>query len=103
MSQSWPKPGVGLVGEYQVSGHILPINSTGPHNLNYVASSITATEAGTITFYDSANNSVALTVDAGVRIVAKFVKFNNTSDVAVELTNIEAARYSSPLFANLKS
>lgn len=103
MSQSWPKPGVGLVGEYQVSGHTLPITTAGTHNLNYVASSITATEAGVITFYDKDSNSVAVNVDAGVRIVAKFTKITNTAHIVIELTNIEASNYSAPTFADLYS
>ena len=101
MSQSWPKPGVNHVGEYQVSGHILPITSASTYNLKYVASSITAVAAGNITFFDGGGTSRQVAVTAGTRIVGKFVKFTNSANVVVELTNIPATQYLAPNFADL--
>ena len=108
MSQSWPKPGVGHVGEYQVSGHILPVAASKTVNLKFVASSITAVAqggTGTVTFYDSSDESGALSIKDGssVRLTGKFVKFatgTNTTAV-VELTNIPASSYVPPRFGIL--
>jgi hypothetical protein len=102
MSQSWPRPGVNHVGEYQVSGHILPITSTATHNLKYVASSITAVAAGDITFFDGGGASRTVAVTAGTRIVGKFIKFTNTANVVVELTNVPAGDYLAPNFSDLE-
>ena len=108
MSQNWPKPGVGHVGEYQVSGHVLPVAASKTVNLKFVASSITAVAqggTGTVTFYDSSDESGALSIKDGssVRLTGKFVKFatgNNTTAV-VELTNIPASSYVPPRFGIL--
>ncbi len=108
MSQSWPRPGIGHVGEYQVSGHVLPVAASTTVNLNYVASSITATAsggAGSITFYDSADETGAISIKDGssVRLTGKFKKFAtgaNTTAV-VELTNIPASSYVPPRFGIL--
>ena len=109
MSQSWPKPGVGHVGEYQVSGHVLPITgSAAIINLKYIASSITVSAIDNdaeITFYDSGSNGVALTVptDSTTRFTGKFKKFKVASpgDALVELTNIPASAYNAPIFTDL--
>lgn len=108
MSQSWPKPGVGHVGEYQVSGHVLPVAASTTVNLNYVASSITATAVtsnGSITFYDSSDETGSVTVPAGtsVRFTGKFVKFATAANTTavVELTNIPASSYTPPRFGIL--
>jgi len=109
MSQSWPKPGVGHVGEYQVSGHVLPITgSSAIINLNYLASSITVSAVGgtaEITFYDSGSNAVGHTVpsDGTIRFTGKFKKFKVASpgDALVELTNIPASSYNAPIFTDL--
>lgn len=108
MSQNWPRPGVGHVGEYQVSGHILPIAASTTVNLKFVASSITAVAeggTGTVTFYDSADESGALSIKDGssVRLTGKFIKLAtgaNTTAV-VELTNIPASSYVPPRFGIL--
>ena len=102
MALNWPQTtGVNLVGEYQVSGHVFPVTSAATHNLKYVASSITAVAAGDITFFDGGGNSRTVAVTAGLRIVGKFIKFTNTANVVVELTNIPAHHYTAPLFSNL--
>lgn len=109
MSQSWPKPGVGHVGEYQVSGHVLPITgSAAVINLKYLASSITVSAEGgdaEVTFYDSGSNGVAFTVptNSTTRFTGKFKTFKVASpgDALVELTNIHASQYDSPIFTDL--
>ena len=103
MALNWPQTtGVNLVGEYQVSGHLLPVSTTNADvNLKYVASSITAVAAGNITFYDGSGNTRVVAVAAGTRIVGKFIKFKNAGAVVVELTNIPAHLYTPPDFSDL--
>ena len=46
MGLNWPKAGIYNVGEFQVSGHILPITGSGNVvKLKYVASGITISNA----------------------------------------------------------
>ena len=108
MSQNWMKPGVGHVGEYQASGHVLPVAASTTVNLNYVASSITACASGGpggLTFYDSAGQTGAITIKDGssVRFTGKFKKFATAANTTavVELTNIPAADYTPPRFGIL--
>lgn len=109
MSSSWPTPGVGHVGEYQVSGHVLPVTgSNAVINLKYLASSITVSAINAdaeVTFYDSGSNGVAFTVptDSTTRFTGKFKKFKVASpgDALVELTNIPSAAYQAPIFTDL--
>jgi hypothetical protein len=111
MSSSWPTPGVGHVGEYQVSGHVLPVTgSNAVINLKYLASSITVSADGAdaeVTFYDSGSNGVAFTVptNSTTRFTGKFKKFKVASpgDALVELTNIPSVAYNAPIFTDLFS
>ena len=113
MSIHWPKPGVNLVGEYQVSGHILPITgSSAIVKLKYVASSITVAAIDAdkaITFYDSGHNPVSLTVpqDTTATFKGKFLTFKVPADASalVEVTNIPSTSYTAetgaPTFQDL--
>lgn len=111
MSIHWPKPGVNHVGEYQVSGHILPIADTsGTHKLKFVAKAISFTNVNageqSVTFYDSGHNGVAFKIEAGktTRVEGKFLTFAGHSDISalVELTGIPSGSYTPPLFSTLK-
>lgn len=104
MSQSWPKPGVGHVGEYQISGHLMPIKgSANTVTLQYVASSITFTESGgTFKVFDHQHTgSATMTISAPCRVKGKFLTFISTKDAIVELTNIPSGSYAPPLFSAL--
>lgn len=104
MSQSWPKPGVNHVGEYQVSGHMMPIEgSSDTVYLKFVASSITFTESGgTFTVFDNQHTgSATVTISAPCRIKGKFLTFKTTKDAVVELTNIPSGSYMPPIFSVL--
>ena len=108
MATNWPKPGTNHVGEYQVSGHVLPVAASKTVNLNYIASSITATAqggTGGLTFYDSVGESGAILIKDGssVRFTGKFKKFATAGNTTalVELTNIEASAYTPPRFGIL--
>ncbi len=103
MATNWPKPGINHVGEFQTSGHLFPINgSSDIVRLNFVASSITFTEAGAFTVYDSAHNaSTAVTVEAACRLKGKFLTFKSTGDAVVEITNIPSGSYIPPLFTQI--
>ena len=103
MAQNWPRPGVNHTGEYQASGHLIPINgSSDIVKLKFVASSVTFTEAGTFTIYDGENNpSTAVTVEASCRVKGKFLTFKTTGDAVVEVTNIPSGSYLPPLFTQI--
>ena len=108
MSQSWPKPGVGHVGEYQVSGHVLPVPASTTVNLNFVGSSITAAAsggAGSVTFYDSVDETGVITIPSGgsIRFTGKFKKLATGANTTalIELTNIPASSYEPPRFGIL--
>lgn len=103
MGQNWPTPGVNHVGEYQSSGHLFPVNgSSDIVQLKFVASSITFTEAGVFTVYDSGHNpSTAITVEAACRLKGKFLTFKTTGDAVVEITNIPSGSYIPPLFTQI--
>ena len=103
MAQHWPRPGVNHVGEFQASGHLIPINgSSDVVKLKFVASSITFTENGTFTVFDGENNpSTSVTVAAACRIKGKFLTFKTTGDAVVEITNIPSGSYRPPLFTQI--
>jgi len=111
MSQSWPKPGIGHVGEYQVSGQILPLTGDGSViNLAKVASGITLSAPSsdsTVTFYDGSGNTSVFVVPAGssVYLRGKFKKLSidNNGYAIVELTNILSSMYKPEDFADLYS
>ena len=111
MGLNWQKPGVNHVGEYQVSGHILPIAATnGIQKLKFVAKAITFTNTNageqTVTFYDSGHTGIAFDVEAGtsIRVEGKFLTFEGHSDISalVELTGIPSGSYTPPAFSTLK-
>lgn len=103
MALHWPKSGVNLVGEFQASGHTLPINgSSNVVKLTHVASSITFTEAGSFTMYDAESNpSSTITISAPCKFKGKFLTFKTTGDAIVEITNIPSGTYNPPLFTAL--
>ena len=104
MAQHWPRPGANHVGEYQASGHLIPIDgSSNVVKLKFVASSITFTESGgTFTIYDGENNaSTAVTISAPCRLKGKFLTFKTTKDAVVEITNIPSGSYIPPLFTQI--
>lgn len=103
MAQHWPRPGVNHVGEYQASGHLLPIDGSADIiRLKFVASSITFTESGgTFTVYDSGHNAKAVTVSTPCRLKGKFLTFSTTKDAVVEITNIPSGSYNAPLFTEI--
>jgi hypothetical protein len=108
MANHWPRSGINHVAEYQASGHVLPVAASKTVNLNYIASSITATaEGGTggLTFYDSVGQTGAISIKDGssVRFTGKFKKFATAANTTalVELTNIRADDYTPPRFGIL--
>lgn len=105
MAQYWQKPGVNLVGEYQVAGHILVhTGSSNVVNLNFLGKSITPIASTNIYFYDVNNNEHSLTgVPAGTRIEGKFIKYKCSGSAVVEVTSIPASQYIHPLSASIKS
>ena len=111
MATHWPTPGINHVGEYQMSGHVLPIADTsGTQKLKFVAKAITFTNTNAseqpITFYDSGHNSAAFEIEAGtsIRVEGKFLTFAGHADISalIELTNIPSGSYIPPLFSALK-
>tara|TARA_B100000900_G_scaffold399907_1_gene402979 strand:+ start:1881 stop:2204 length:324 start_codon:yes stop_codon:yes gene_type:complete len=97
-------PGINHVGEYQLSGHLIPIDgSSNIVKLKFVASSITFTESGgTFTVYDGEHNaSTAVAVSAPCRIKGKFLTFKTTKDAVVEITNIPSGSYVQPLYTEI--
>ena len=112
MALNWQRPGVNHVGEYQASGHILPIADCSTRvKLKYVAKAIAFTNKGSsvreLTFYDSNHNAVAFDIAANTtfHFKGKFLTFqSNHADVSalVELTNIPSGSYTPPLFSDLK-
>jgi hypothetical protein len=109
MGLNWQqKPGVNHVGEFQVSGHVLPVAASTKVSLNYVGSSITATASGgngTLTFYDGNDQTGAITIKEGatVRFTGKFLKFSTGGNTTalVEVTNIPKENYTVPRFGIL--
>ncbi len=104
MAQHWPRPGVNHVGEYQASGHLIPIDgSSSIVRLKFVASSITFTEdGGSFTVYDAQHNpSTTVTVSKSCRLKGKFLTFKTTKDAVVEITNIPSGSYNPPLFTQI--
>jgi len=104
MSLNWPKPGPGLVGEYQSAGHIyVHTGSTAAVNLKFLAKSITPIAEADIQFFDSGSHTYALTnVPAGTRFEGKFIKFKCDVPAVLEITNIPAGTYLHPLTASMK-
>ena len=99
MGTNWPKPGLNHVGEYQASGHTLPL--TGSANIRYlknVASSITFMDTAEFVVYDNEHNaSESCTVAAGSTFKGKFLTYKcNSADHIVELTNIPSASFIIP-------
>ena len=73
MALNWQRPGINHVGEFQSSGHVLAVAGSGsPVLLNYVAKSITFTNAAVgvkvITLYDNGSNAASFNL-AGDPIV----------------------------------
>ena len=104
MSSKWPAPGVGMVGEFQASGHTMPIaGSSSVVKLKFVASSITFTESGGVfTVYDYNHNpSHPATISAPCTVHGKFLTFKTTKDAVVTLTNIPSGSYNPPLYTQL--
>jgi len=104
MAQHWPRPGVNHVGEYQASGHLIPIEgSSDIVKLKFVASSITFTESGgEFTVYDGGNTgSAPVTISTPCRIKGKFLTFKTTKDAVIEITNIPSGSYIPPLFTQI--
>ena len=101
MAQHWPRPGVNHVGEYQASGHLIPIEgSSDIVKLKFVASSITFTESGgEFTVYDG--GSAPVTISTPCRIKGKFLTFKTTKDAVIEITNIPSGSYIPPLFTQI--
>ena len=112
MALNWQRPGINHVGEFQSSGHVLAVAGSGsPVLLNYVAKSITFTNAAVgvkvITLYDNGSNAASFNLAGATtqKIDGKFLTFKmEDSNVTafVELTNIPSASYSPPLFSDLK-
>ena len=102
MALQWQKPGVNHVGEYQASGHTLPI--TGSANkiyLKYVASSITlsATADATASFYFGTETmNFPLKASTTATYSGKFLTFKVPANVnaLVSITNIPSASYDPP-------
>lgn len=111
MSQSWPKPGVAHVGEYQASGHTYVLaNGTSARtvNLKYLSSEMTVlanADGATITFEDGGTNTRTITLPKGSHTFKikckKFVTNTTSMSVVVACTNIESTAYTPPLFATL--
>lgn len=104
MSIHWQKPGLNHVGEYQASGHTLPLTGSGNiRYLDYVASSITFMGSGEFSVFDNNHNeSEACTVAAGATFKGKFITYKCTStDHIVELTNIPSSSYVVPNVSTL--
>jgi|TARA_B100000035_G_scaffold60271_1_gene48517 hypothetical protein len=109
MATNWPNSGISNVGEFQVSGHTLPITgSSAIIKLNYVASSITVAAIDgdrAVTFYDGSHNAVNFTVpvDTTAKFKGKFLTFKVPANASalVELTNIPSGSYSVPTFTDL--
>ena len=109
MGTNWPKPGINHVGEFQSSGHVLPVAASKTINLNYIASSITATASGgpgALTFFDAdAGTDATIVIKEGssVRFTGKFKKFSTGANTTalVECTNIPATSYTPPRFGVL--
>ena len=103
MATNWPnKPGLNHVGEYQQSGHMMPIKGSGNIvTLQYVASSITFTESGgTFKVFDNQHTgSATMTISAPCRVKGKFLTFITSKDAIVEITNIPSSSYVPPLFS----
>ena len=103
MSSGWPKPGIGHVAEYQVSGNAYVVESgtgTQTATLNFVTRAVVVSAAGSgpiVRFYDDGGNTKDFTFGAAghVRFEIKCKKFaligGGTAVSAVaELTNIPA-------------
>ena len=104
MGLHWQKPGLNHVGEYQASGHTLPL--TGSANIRYldfVASSITFMATAEFIVYDNNHNaSESCTVAAGSTFKGKFLTYKcNSADHIVELTNIPSSSYVVPNLSTL--
>ncbi len=99
----YAKPGVGHVGEYQVSGHTMPIaGSSDIVKLKFVASSITFLSTGSFIVYDHEHNaSSTVTISAPCTVRGKFLTFKTTKDAVVTITNIPSASYHPPLYTLL--
>ena len=103
MGLQWQKPGPNHVGEYQASGHTLPITgSSDTIYLKFVASSITlsATADATASFYGSDHVAMNFPLKASTTSTfsGKFLTFKVPANVnaLVSVTNIPSASYSPP-------
>ena len=103
MGLNWQKPGINHVGEYQASGHTLPI--TGSSNkifLKFVASGITlsATADATASFYNSDHIAMDFPMKASTTATfsGKFLTFKVPANInaLVSITNIPSASYIPP-------
>jgi len=104
MGTHWPKPGLNHVGEYQASGHTLPLTGSADiRYLKYVASSITFMDSAEFQVYDNEHNaSESCTVAAGSTFKGKFLTYKcNSADHIVELTNIPSGSYVVPNLSTL--
>lgn len=103
MGTHWPKPGLNSVAEYQASGYALPLEgSSDIRLLQFVASEIAFTQAGTFIVYDTGSNpSSTLTISGPCTVKAKFLTFKSSGDCIVTLTNIPSASYAAPLFSEM--
>ena len=102
MGLNWQKPGVNHVGEYQASGHTLPITGSAEKIfLKFVASGITlsATADATASFYfgDQTMN-FPLKSSATATFEGKFLTFKVPANMnaLVSVTNIPSASYQPP-------
>ena len=113
MSQSWPKPGITHVGEFQASGHTLVLtgSSTEPIiRLKYVASEAVFSNAdgadSNVTIYDSDHYGESFTLKSGAvaHFKGKFLtlKLDQNVDALVSITNIPSASYLPPSGSQLK-
>ena len=114
MAINWQKPGINHVGEFQMTGHILPVAKNSDNqtvHLNYVAKAITFTNedssVGNIKIYDRfgvASTTVSIGAGETVKVDGKFLKFEIVGDhisAMVEVTNIPSGSYHQPSFATL--
>jgi len=111
MSQSWPKPGITHVGEFQASGHTLVLTGSGTTvRLKYVASEAVFSNgsggSANVTIYDSAHYGEAFTLKTGAvaHFKGKFLTLALDSgvDALVSITNIPSGSYLPPSGSQLK-
>ena len=102
MSLHWPKPGLNAVGEYQASGHTLPITGSAEKIfLKFVASGITlsANADATASFYfGDEKMEFPLKASSTATFAGKFLTFKVPANMnaLVSVTNIPSASYQPP-------